>query len=236
MIVKQTLKLIQPLSALAFLFLSSYCYSQSTFDLGDPNIIYKDINGRVMTKDSVMAFASKGNFNIKKTEIGNGKTEIILFRKTLEESQRESNIAIEKLKHKLVGNTLPHFHLKKISGGSITEKSFAGKVTVINFWFTGCQPCVQEMPELNRLATKYESVNFVAFTFNEFDEVKRFLTKHNFDYTQLPNAEEFIKALNINTYPTHMILDKNGVVKEIEIGATDDIYNRLSTLIDQIPK
>jgi len=234
MIVKQTLKFIRSLSALAFIFLSSYSYSQSTFDLNDPNIIYKDVNGKIMTKDSIMSFVSKGSFNIKKSEVENGKTEIILYRKTQEESEKESNLEKEKLKSKLLEVAFPPFNLKSISGNSLTEKNLIGKVTVINFWFTGCQPCIREMPELNKLTDKFESVNFLAFTFNEMSAVKNFLAKHNFDYTQLPNAQELIKTLEINTYPTHIILDKNGVIKEIEIGATDDIFNRLVTLIDKI--
>jgi thiol-disulfide isomerase/thioredoxin len=229
---KKTKNSIQLLATVILLFFSSCCYSQSTFDFNDPNIIYKDVNGRIMTKDSLMAFVSKGSFTIKKNEIGNGKTEITLYRKTQEENEKESILRKEKL-NKLLGTAFPSFDLRNISGTSMTEKDLAGKVTVVNFWFTGCQPCIREMPELNRLTKNYKSVNFVAFTFNDMNAVKKFLLKRNFDYSQIPDANELIKALDINTYPTHMILDRNGIVKEIEFGATDDIYKRLESLIDK---
>jgi thiol-disulfide isomerase/thioredoxin len=230
---KKILKFTQLLTIIIILFFSSYCCSQSTFDLNDPNVIYKDINGRIMTQDSVMAFLSKGSFSLKKNEINGGKTEIILFRKSQEMNEKESSLTKEKL-YKLLGTTFPSFELKDISGSPMTQKDLSGQVTVLNFWFTGCQPCISEMPELNRLTEKFESVNFVAFTFNDMNSVNNFLLNHNFKYIQLPNANDLIKALDINTYPTHMILDRNGIIKEIEVGAKDDIYVRLAYLVDKV--
>lgn len=228
---KRIQDIIQLLAFFSIYFFSNYGYAQS-FDLNDPNIIYKDINGKIMTKDSVKAFVSKGSFSIKRNETGSGKPEIVLYRITQEEDERNSKLTAEKW-NKLLGTAFPPFDLKSTSGTSMTEKDLMGQVTVVNFWFTGCQPCIREMPELNKLTEKFKSVNFVAFTFNDINSVKKFLAKHDFKYTQIPDAKGLIKVLDINTYPTHMILDKHGLLKQIEIGATADIYTKLESLIDK---
>lgn len=212
---------------------TAFCYSQFSFSLDDTSIIYKDVYGKIMSRDSLTSFVSKGSFSIKKTELGNGKTEIILFRKTQEENEKETKLETEKMR-KWINHSFPAFEIKNISGASVKNKDLQGKITVVNFWFTACQPCIREMPDLNNLVKQYQdSVNFIAFTFNETQAVKTFLQKYHFDYMQLPGAEQLIKTLEISNYPTHMVLDKNGKIKEIEIGATDNIADKLAKLIEQ---
>lgn len=77
----------QSVIALAILILWINCAnSQSLFDLNDSTIVFKDREGNRMSRDSVMSFASRGNFNITKKDIG-GKTEITLYRESKAESE-----------------------------------------------------------------------------------------------------------------------------------------------------
>ncbi len=220
------------LLTISIIFLSGYCYSQVPINLNDTNVVYKDIDGKVMIKDSIKSFMSKGRFSMKSKAIEGGKTEIILYRIAQDVIEKESKQIIEK-SNKLLGTTFPAFKLKDITGKLMTQNDLKGQVTVVNFWFTGCKPCISEMPDLNKLTEKYKSVNFVAFTFEEMDVVKKFLLKHDFKYTQLPNAKDLISALGINIFPTHMILDRDGVVISVETGAGNDIYVKLESLIDR---
>lgn len=235
MTVKRTIKFIQSLSALALLCLSAYSYSQSAFNLNDPNIVYKDKEGNPMTKDSVMSFISKGNFGMMKKDLGDGKTEIRLVRQTKVETDERAKATKEWIS-KWIGKPFPNFNLSTLKGNSIKPSDLNGKVVVINFWFTGCQPCIAEMPKLNELVSNFEGqpVVFLAFTFNDKEAIEKFILKRDFKYAQLPNARDLIKELTVDTYPTHMILDKSGIIKEIEIGATEDIYNKLAALINKV--
>lgn len=110
----------------------------------------------------------------------------------------------------------------------IKSTDLLNNITVINFWFTGCQPCIAEMPELNYLVDAYKGqpVNFVAFTFNDAESVKNFIQKHDFKYLQVPDARTLIKELGINSYPTHLV-DSKGIVRSMELGARVDIYDAL---------
>lgn len=50
------------------------------------------------------------------------------------------------------GDRAPNFHITTDQGRQISVKDFGGKVLVLNFWATWCEPCVEEAPSLNQLA------------------------------------------------------------------------------------
>ncbi|MFV0305012.1 MAG: TlpA family protein disulfide reductase [Moheibacter sp.] len=91
------------------------------------------------------------------------------------------------------------------------------KPTFINFWFTNCPPCVEEIPSLNELQVFYgEKVNFIAITFDDKEKVKKFLNKFDFQLFHIVNAEKFIDKLKISSFPTNFILNKNQELEFIE--------------------
>jgi cytochrome c biogenesis protein CcmG, thiol:disulfide interchange protein DsbE len=56
--------------------------------------------------------------------------------------------------------------LKTIDNKTITLDKLKGKPTLINFWFTTCKPCIEEMPVLNKIRQQLkDSVNFIAITY-----------------------------------------------------------------------
>src|ERR687893_223477 len=62
----------------------------------------------------------------------------------------------------------PAFSLTSMDGKKFELASLRGKVVVINFWFTGCPPCIEEMPKLNELVEKFKDkdVVFIAPTWD----------------------------------------------------------------------
>ena len=113
----------------------------------------------------------------------------------------------------------PAFDLATLEGKKLNSKQLNGKPTLINFWFTKCPPCIDEMPVLNKIAERYKaSFNFIAITYEKKEDVKTFLKKHPFKFTHLINAQTFIDSLNIASYPMNLFLDKNGVLTYVEGG------------------
>jgi thiol-disulfide isomerase/thioredoxin len=109
--------------------------------------------------------------------------------------------------------------LTTLSGTNINFRYLKGKPALINFWFTTCQPCIDEMPILNTLKKQLkDSVNFIAITYEPTDEVRKFLKKHKFNFLQITNAKKFVSSMNMKSFPINIFLDKNGVVRRIENG------------------
>lgn len=118
-----------------------------------------------------------------------------------------------------VGDKLPKFKLKNLDRETISSDSFKGRVLFINFWFTTCPPCKDEIPDLNKLKEHYGNrVQFISITFNSAKKVEKFLTETPYDFTHFPNAKTFISYMNISSFPTNVIVDERGVIRHISIG------------------
>jgi thiol-disulfide isomerase/thioredoxin len=108
---------------------------------------------------------------------------------------------------------------KTLQGEEIIIGGKQDKPTLINLWFIGCRGCVEEMPALNYLKSKYaDKVNFVAVTFDKHQDVIKFLDKKEFNFTHLANKEEFIEEIATKPYPENIFVDKNGTIRYIESG------------------
>ena len=113
----------------------------------------------------------------------------------------------------------PNFNLNTLVGGKFDSEKLKGKPTLINFWFTKCAPCIDEMPVLNKIKEKYkEDFNFIAITYEKKEDVVKFLEKHPFEFEHLVDAEDFTDQLGIKAYPMNLFLDRNGILKYIKNG------------------
>jgi thiol-disulfide isomerase/thioredoxin len=118
-----------------------------------------------------------------------------------------------------IGQPFPLSQLRTLSGDTLTLESLKGKPTMINFWFTTCKPCIDEMPVLNGLRQKMNGrANFVAVTFEPGDKAAAFLQTHPFDFLQVADAKPLTAALQMQTYPVNIFLDKHGVIRQVEGG------------------
>ncbi|MDH7445241.1 TlpA family protein disulfide reductase [Aquimarina sp. 2201CG14-23] len=129
--------------------------------------------------------------------------------------RKKTKTKLESLK----GKSMLESTLVSLDGDQISISELKGKPTLLNFWFTSCKPCIDEMPELNKLKEHFGNrVNFVAVTFESKEKVEKFLKKHDFDFKQVVDAKEYTDALEMNDFPKNIILDQNGLIKSIESG------------------
>lgn len=108
----------------------------------------------------------------------------------------------------------PDFRLNNLEGNQVNLSDLKGEVVLLNFWFVGCKPCIMEMPELNELVEEFESqgVNFLAIGLDNPERISKFLEKHQFSYNLLPNGRRVANQYKISSYPTHLLLDRDGKV------------------------
>jgi thiol-disulfide isomerase/thioredoxin len=136
----------------------------------------------------------------------------------------------------LKGKPLPDFVFKDILGNTYTPEDIKGKVVVINFWFINCAPCVEEMPELNKLVKEYENNDAVLFLALALDEkgprLDTFLETHVFNYNIVPGAQDYVvKKLQASSFPTHIVLDKNSNVVFTLAGYTPQVGELINSSI-----
>lgn len=144
----------------------------------------------------------------------------------------------------------PAFDGKDLAGNEVKSSTLFGEntVTVVNFWFTTCSPCVGELAELEALNKQLAEKGGAVVGINSFTldgdktaiaEAKDILAKKGVSYKNIwfdskSEAGEFTSGLY--SYPTTYVVDKNGnIVGESIVGAItgQKQAQTLQKLIDQ---
>lgn len=137
-------------------------------------------------------------------------------------------------KEAAAGKEFPTFKAEDFAGQQYTEAMFKENVaTVVNFWFTGCQSCIEEMPDLEKMSQKLaeKNVKMVGICTDagkeEVDkEVMKILKSSNvtFPNLKIKEGEEMEKLKgSIMAFPTTLVVDKNGkIVGKPIVGALND--------------
>lgn len=144
----------------------------------------------------------------------------------------------------------PAFDGKDLAGNEVKSSTLFGEntVTVVNFWFTTCSPCVGELAELEELNKQLAEKGGAVVGINSFTldgdktaiaEAKDILTKKGVSYKNIwfdSKSEAGKLASGLYSYPTTYVVDKNGnIVGEPIVGAItgQKQAQTLQKLIDQ---
>ena len=145
------------------------------------------------------------------------------------------------------------FKGKDLDGNDVDDSLFAkNKVTVVNFWFSGCKPCVGELSKLNELNETLKEmggevvgINTDTLDNNEagIKEAKEILKAQGASYKNLTfdsNSTVGKYAGNIMAFPTTVLVDKDGnIIGEPFMGGIDDQSNydqlmkQIQSVLDQ---
>jgi thiol-disulfide isomerase/thioredoxin len=114
-----------------------------------------------------------------------------------------------------IGSKFSLKQLVDIHGNKFNGQTIGQNVLVINFWFIGCMPCRKEIPALNNLVHQYKNNHnliFLAIAPDSKENLVETLSKFDFDYKIIPDADAYIRQLKIKGFPTHLVVGKNGNV------------------------
>ena len=144
----------------------------------------------------------------------------------------------------------PAFEGKDLDGNTVKSSELFSKnaVTVVNFWFTTCNPCVGELSELDALNKKLAEKGGALIGVNTFtldgdeaaiSEAKNVLAKKSATYQNVyfaSDGEAGKFTTNIFAYPTTYVVDRNGnIVGDPIVGAITE-KNQAEALQAQIDK
>jgi peroxiredoxin len=115
------------------------------------------------------------------------------------------------------------FVLKDLNGNSISLSGFRGRPSLLNFWATWCEPCLEEMPMFQRVYTEWSKKGLVVLSINMGESIARVKGcaeryKLTFPVLLDKNSEVFAHY-GVRVLPTTLLLDKKGVIAEKRVGA-----------------
>ena len=148
------------------------------------------------------------------------------------------------------GSSFPQFEGNDLDENKVDSSIFAeNAVTVVNFWFNDCKPCVEELSEMNALNDRIKEqggevigVNVGTLDGNEENiaTAKQILETKGVKYRNIyfdSNSDAGKFALGVTAFPTTYVIDRNGnIVGEALLGGidNDDNLNTLQNTIDEV--
>ena len=147
-------------------------------------------------------------------------------------------------------DAFPSFEGQDLDGNPVDSATLFSNnaVTVVNFWFTTCKPCVGELPDLEALHQELAKkggtvIGINAFTLDgstkDTNEAKSVLEQQGVTYPNIwfaSNSDAGLFTAGLYAFPTTYVVDRNGrIVGDPIVGAisSDAQMKKLNALIDQ---
>lgn len=172
--------------------------------------------------------------NVENVEIENNVDESESETETENEAdEEEENVALI---------DLSDFSSVDIEGNTVDSSIFKNKTTLINVWGTFCNPCIVEMPDLEKLHQNYKDDNFqvvgiIGDTYTKSEEnisaAENIIEKLGISYTNIIPNDELMEEvmMKMQFFPTTFLVDEEGkIIGEFVFGAKD--YNFFETWIN----
>ena len=115
--------------------------------------------------------------------------------------------------------------LPDLQGKPQKLEQWRGKVLVVNFWATWCEPCRKEIPLFVQLQSKYAAKNlqFVGISIDQVDKTQEFAQKFSVNYPNLIGTFDAVEVSRVagnkrRVLPYTIILDRKGQIAATEMG------------------
>jgi cytochrome c biogenesis protein CcmG/thiol:disulfide interchange protein DsbE len=111
----------------------------------------------------------------------------------------------------------PDFTLHTLSGATMKLSELRGKLVVINFWASWCEPCKYEHDMLQQASSYYgETVQFVGIVYQDTEAaVRAYLEQHASVYPHLLDPTTSVAIdYGISGVPETYLVDRDGVIRE----------------------
>ncbi len=146
-------------------------------------------------------------------------------------------------------NIFKEMQTTDINGNTVDSSIFSEKkLTLVNVWNTGCTPCIDEIPILDKLNKEYEKKGVsikglllesgVGLTEQEKSVVEEILSKSKSSYQQITMSKKMLEDdifKNIDAFPTTFFIDKDGNIVD-QIDGSNDYEGWKSRIEDVLKK
>lgn len=101
------------------------------------------------------------------------------------------------------------------------------KLTLLDFWFIGCKPCLAGFPKLQSIRDSFQNslLNIIAINpVDRIDNIEHFQSKYRYTFQLEKDSIGYATFYKINSFPTLILIDSSGnIIKRIEGGKKEEI-------------
>lgn len=209
------------------------------------NVYYRSLMGvgrKLEAYNIVSRLYAKGQFNVEGTlkqlyaDLNGSLQGYERFNAGLQEELAQS--VRDHIKEMETFKPAPDFELLNLKGEKVSLASLKGKVIVLDFWATWCQPCIRSFPGMKAAQEMYNKDKEVQFLFintwerdKEYkNNVASFIEKNQYPFEVLfddqkdPETGQVLAAkLGVTGIPAKFIIDKEGNIRYFLTGSTPNV-------------
>jgi len=134
----------------------------------------------------------------------------------------------------------PDFNFVTKENQQINNATLRGKVVLLDFWGTWCPPCRESIPTVKNVKKKFANRGFelVGISSDDDEDVWRtFVESKQMDWHEyIDLSGDVLQAFNIDSFPTYVVLDKDGVIRYRQSGYGDTTEGELEDAISKALK
>jgi len=136
----------------------------------------------------------------------------------------------------------PLFVVESIGGEKMSLADYSGKVVILEFFATWCEPCRISAPELQSIYVRYKDkgVAVIAIAADEGPgaraRVRSFMKEYRLSYDAAIDSGQVMKQYGAFTLPTTVIIDREGKISSKHLGISGDYAKRIASEIDPLLK
>ena len=132
-----------------------------------------------------------------------------------------------------VGKSADEWEAKDMEGKVHRLVDYRGRVVVMDFWYRGCGWCMTAMPQVNRLAEAFRDrpVAVLGMSIDKDEKDARVVIEAmNLRYPTI-RAADLPEKFGVQGYPTLIVVDQRGKIREVHVGYSPRLFDELTGLI-----
>ena len=146
----------------------------------------------------------------------------------------------DEIRAKLEGKPLPAFSMQSTNGKTLTSSSLKGKVLVLDFWATWCEPCKMLSPTMQSIYGQLGSKGVVVIGANGFEHgdgkalASGYAKEHKYTFPMTYNSQEYAHSMGIFVLPTVLVVDKAGIVRKVFTGYSTQMAQQIEATVKRL--
>ena len=138
------------------------------------------------------------------------------------------------------GGATPSLALQDLKGRMHRLEDYRGKVVLVNFWATWCEPCREEMPSMNRLRSALSGQPFEVLAVNLAESegrIRRFMEQVPLEFTVLMDRDSAVaKSWGARVLPMSFLVGPDGRIRYAVVGEIDWTQERVRrAILEMLP-
>ena len=135
------------------------------------------------------------------------------------------------------GNPIPEFKLSDLDGKSFKSSQLRGRVVLLDLWATWCEPCLEDIPMLNRLYANFGNrglqVIGIAVQSGRTNDIRQHVEKLGIKYPILVGNERIMELYVPVGFPVRYLISRDGRIAAKYLGSLPDQEKKRQTDLER---